>query len=293
MSPLVLILMFLLRFKDVRGHFTLYHRPGGDVFLPCEVSLKVKCSVINWLYTRDPSRTIFVAENGNVSRNSARLSLTRNCFLTISNITAEDAGLYTCRPGKSTNHNTLVNLNILTISPSPPDADPNSGRTVTLECSLSKFKGFPYCQPNSIRWLDESGAELDGEVVEYKLSGQKNCGSRLTVKRQSGHNRRYTCQYFEGDSVKIEAHYTPVFSESSDSTESTDVTDSTESTESSDSTESTPWSPLAYVMLCLRITTLILMIGITVIVIRDKGRKKPLEHSNVPNVGANPEDRPK
>lgn len=59
--------------------------------------------------------------------------------------------------------------------------------------------------------MDETGTVLIGEVAGYKFMEQRNCVSVLTVKRQSGHNRRYTCQFVEENNVKIEAEYTPIF----------------------------------------------------------------------------------
>lgn len=99
----------------------------------------------------------------------------------------------------------------LSVSPSPPDADPKRDGNVTLQCSLLRFTDLPPCELNSIRWLDEAGTVLLGEGVGYKFLKQMNCVSLLTVKRQSGHDRRYTCQLVEKNNVKIEADYTPVF----------------------------------------------------------------------------------
>ncbi|XP_044185759.1 uncharacterized protein LOC122965665 [Thunnus albacares] len=130
-----------------------------------------------------------------------------NCSLVINNITAEDVGLYTCR--LSSKLDSAVLLSIITISPSPPDADGN----VTLECSLLRYSDLG-CRPNSIRWVNETGTVLLGEGVGYEFNRQTNCVSVLTVKRQSGHNRRYTCQVVdERNKVRIEVDYTPVFTE--------------------------------------------------------------------------------
>lgn len=59
--------------------------------------------------------------------------------------------------------------------------------------------------------MDEKGTVLLGEDDGYKFNGQTDCVSNLTVKHQSDHNRTFTCQFIEANSVKIDAHYTPVF----------------------------------------------------------------------------------
>eukprot|EP00064_Thunnus_orientalis_P019705 superscaffoldBa00005047_g19832 len=136
------------------------------------------------------------------------MSLDTNCSLVINNIIAEDVGYYTCRQANKMDIN--VHLTVMTISPSPPDADGN----VTLECSLLRYSGLGPCRTDSIRWLNETGTVLLGEGVGYEFIRQTNCVSVLTVKRQSGHNRRYTCQVVdERNKVRIEVDYTPVFTE--------------------------------------------------------------------------------
>lgn len=49
------------------------------------------------------------------------------------------------------------------------------------------------------------------EDAGYKFQGQMNCVSYLTVRRQSGHDRKYICWLVERDKVMVEADYTPVF----------------------------------------------------------------------------------
>ncbi|XP_028461405.1 uncharacterized protein LOC114573412 [Perca flavescens] len=259
MAQLELILIFVLQFEGISGRdFFLYKRPGQEAVLSCttESSSPPTCSMVDWLYNRN-HETLAEVRNGNVgqiSARAARLSVNTDCSLVINNITAEDAGQYTCRQGRDTS----TYLSVLTISPSPPDADPKRDGNVTLQCSL--FICDPPWLENSIRWVDETGAELLGEGDGYRVLQQTDCVSFLTVKRQSGHNRKYTCQLVdEQKNVKIEADYPPDFN---------------------------GVSPLSYVMWTVRVVGLILMVVITVLVIRNKWNTKPLENDNNVNDGA-------
>ncbi|XP_051816917.1 uncharacterized protein LOC110952160 [Acanthochromis polyacanthus] len=209
-----LVLIFLLQFEaGISGDRYLYYRVGNDVTLPCddEPSSETRCSLFTWYHLRNSvSRDTVKVYEGKVYQNlpgADRLSLSRNCFLIINKITAEDVGRYTCRIGDTTESDTFVHLNILTISQFPPEVDPKTDDEVTLNCSLSRHDRCPL---NSIRWVDENGALLLGEGVGFTFNGQTGCDSLLTVKHQSDNNRRYTCQFIEEDSVKIEAHYTLV-----------------------------------------------------------------------------------
>ncbi len=98
---------------------------------------------------------------------------------------------------------------VLSVSSFPLDADPMRDSEVSLQCSLVTF--FGRCKLNSIRWVDETGTVLDGEDADYKFLNQSNCVSYLHVKRQSGHNRKYTCQFIDQGQIWTEAEYTPVF----------------------------------------------------------------------------------
>ncbi|XP_070781954.1 uncharacterized protein [Enoplosus armatus] len=210
----LLIFVFVLRFEaGISKEPTLYDIPGNEVILPCSraASSDRTCSMISWLYNRDTSKTITLLMKGNVKQEpeqAARLSLNTNCSLVIKDITAEDVGRYTCRQMSS--RDTLTRLSVLTISPLPPAADPKGDGDVTLQCSLLRYDPPRICQKNSIRWVDETESVLAlGEGAEFK------CVSVLTVKRQSGHNRRYTCQFLDKSNVEIEAHYTPDFTDAS------------------------------------------------------------------------------
>ncbi|XP_067429386.1 uncharacterized protein [Thunnus thynnus] len=279
MTLLELILILVLQFEGISGaDIFLYHRPGDEAILPCDdVSSSDRvCSTVNWLYSRDLSPTFDLVQNGNVVKNSARaarMSLDTNCSLVINNITAEDGGLYTCQQRDKGEIN--VHLSVMTILPSPPDADPKRDGKVTLDCSLLRFRSLG-CRPNSFRWVDETGTVLLGEGVGYEFIGQTNCVSVLTVKRQSGHNRRYTCQWMNNkNKVQIEAHYTPDFTEG--------IND--DQPEKSSTGCTTDWSPLDYVMLTLRIAGLLLITVIVVLLIKGRGNKTPPDENNVHDDG--------
>ncbi|XP_040921018.1 uncharacterized protein LOC121200039 [Toxotes jaculatrix] len=226
MSVLELILMFVLQFEGISGQLSLYHRPGHDVTLPCDraSSANSPCSNITWLYNRVQPQTFSEVKNGNVDQSSvraARLSLDTRCSLLISNITAEDAGFYNCRLREGTVHDSSVNLNILTVSPSPPDADLTRDGEVTLECSLFRYSDSDPCVRQGLRWVNETGAEL--RSVRDTVTSQMKCVSVLTVKLQSFHNRRFTCQFVdEKNKILIEADYTVIFTEPGSTDRTTD-----------------------------------------------------------------------
>ncbi|XP_073348975.1 uncharacterized protein [Pagrus major] len=228
MSLLGLIFIFVLQFEaGVSGEeIHLYSRAGHYAILSCgrASSSDPTCSNVTWFYNRERSQTFTEVSKGKVQMSSVRavrLSLDSSCSLIIKNITAEDAGHYTCRQGGYGYHKDIsIFLSVLTISPSPPDADPKRDDEVTLECSLFRHTHLHQCPQIIIHWMDETRTVLLGEGEGYKFLGQKKCVSSLTVKRQSGHNRRYTCQLVDENNVKIEADYTPVFTGDDQSDES-------------------------------------------------------------------------
>ncbi|XP_039981404.1 uncharacterized protein LOC120789038 [Xiphias gladius] len=275
MAPLLLILVSVLQFEAgiCGGATVLYHRPGDDATVPCRgvSSPDTTCSMVAWFHDRDASRTTAEVVNGSVARSSARaarLSVGAHCSLLISGVTAEDAGFYTCRQGEANNTDTSVYLLILTISVSPPDADPTSDGRVTLECSPLRDGALGPCAENSLRWVDETGAVLLGEGAGYQVT-RGNCTSFLTL--NGGNNRRHTCQFVdESNNVRIEADYTPAFAGLARDSQPLTAAHK----------DSTDGSPLGYVSLTLRIAGLILMIVITVSVVTDTGSKKPLEDNH-------------
>ncbi|XP_068565182.1 uncharacterized protein [Cebidichthys violaceus] len=210
---LVVILTFVLQLQAVISgtSISLFFRSGQDAILPCANAspADTTCSVVSWIHSTDQHHYFYLVENGNVASSSARLSVDTKCSLVIQNITAEDVGLYTCRQGQDVNLDEHILPNVLTISPSPPDADPKRDGEVT--CTLWRLSDFFHCPQDGVRWIDETGTKLLDEADSFLR--QTHCVSVLTVKRQSDHNRRYTCQFVDDGRVAIEAEYTPGFTD--------------------------------------------------------------------------------
>uniref|UniRef100_A0A8C2Z9L8 Ig-like domain-containing protein n=1 Tax=Cyclopterus lumpus TaxID=8103 RepID=A0A8C2Z9L8_CYCLU len=183
---------------------SLFFGGGQDAILPC-ANASPACANVSWFY--------LIKDKYVASGSSPRLSLDAECSLVIKNVTAEDASSFVCRLGNDPHHDEFMFLNVLTseLSPSPQYDDPERAGEVTLECSLWRHSSVLHCPPNSLRWVDEAGARLQDEGVGHRFLGQANCVSVLTVKRQSGVDRRYACLFVDGNRVAVEAGYTPDF----------------------------------------------------------------------------------
>ncbi|KAM4528984.1 uncharacterized protein V3H82_027219 isoform 2-T2 [Fundulus diaphanus] len=146
---------------------------------------------------------VLKVENGKVRdpKEADRLKVDSNCSLIITSIAAEDAGLYKCQHGGTSSSDEHVFLNILTVYRSSSCDDPTKGGACTLDCSLWKHQ---FISNESLQWVDERGTVL----LAHKCTGQGACSSLLTEKHHSEGSRRYTCKYFEGNSMKIEYNST-------------------------------------------------------------------------------------
>ncbi|XP_023808696.1 uncharacterized protein LOC111947063 [Oryzias latipes] len=184
-----------------------FKRVGEDVLLNCPVKESSdQCSNSTWSFNRpsddrNMKRMIFEENTDQSSAGDSRLSLSRNCSLLIRNLTAEDGGVYGC-------HNEMaVLLGILSITSSPPDVN----GWVDLTCSLKGLQKPGQCGPRLIFWVDETGTPLSDKTPEFEVKQTNICDLVLSVKHQSGNNKRFTCQLIAYDEVKVEAVY--VFTE--------------------------------------------------------------------------------
>lgn len=81
-----------------------------------------------------------------------------------------------------------------------------------LTCSVNRYATLGACERDAVRWVDESGSRLT-EGDGHEVLRQTGCVSYLNVTRSSsGRNRKYTCQFVEGNDVKMAAEYATVFS---------------------------------------------------------------------------------
>ncbi|RVE55922.1 hypothetical protein OJAV_G00230870 [Oryzias javanicus] len=183
----------------------LYQRVGEDVLLPSYVDASSNnCSNVTWMYNRGSfSEKEILSTGQNIDQSSfgaSRLSVSSNCSLLIRNVTDEDAGSFTFL---FQNRNVSMLLTTLDISSSSSDV---SGR-VDLICSVKYFHKPHGCEENSIIWVDETGSQLTGKGVGFEFRGQTNCVSILTLKHQTGNDKKFTCKFLEDDKVKIDAVY--------------------------------------------------------------------------------------
>ncbi|RVE55903.1 hypothetical protein OJAV_G00230910 [Oryzias javanicus] len=214
---LSLLVMLMLQVKGIQGQTEhLYKTLGEDVILSCNVSFSTdKCSSVSWRHNRIANPATELVSGGQVKQGSAgasRLSLSRNCSLLIRNITAEDAGVYTCR--HETQAKLKVFLNTLGITSSSPDND----GSVILQCSLSGYDDV-LCQQSRMFWKNKRGIVLLGKGPEFDFRGQNNCVSILAVKHRSENNKRYSCILFKDNKVKNSIVYKPSFTDASGQTE--------------------------------------------------------------------------
>ncbi|CAG5928465.1 unnamed protein product [Menidia menidia] len=177
MALMRLLFILMLHFEAALSEAKFY-RNGQSVALRCTTDLSHTCRDVIWFYNRDGGVSLVEVRKRNIiaqSGRAARLSVNADCSLIIHNISAEDYGSYICRVRDRTDLDTIIYLSILTISPSPPNADTGNDE-VTLKCSLERDMHLGPCNLYSFRWLDERRTELiaalSGRAETFYRNGQ-------------------------------------------------------------------------------------------------------------------------
>ncbi|XP_028970539.2 uncharacterized protein LOC105030579 isoform X1 [Esox lucius] len=187
---------------------SLYTRVGDNVSLSCTNVVNQDCSSTTWNYHRTGLQIVIEeVGHGKIKTNSERadrLKVGSDCSLHISDVRAEDAGIYTCQQfltvgGSQHGSDAPVHLSVLTNSLSTPVTDVKPDRPVTLRCFLYTFEGPEKClhgvtEPVSLLWVDETGNKLKKDS-RHQVTQTSDCDITLNVTLQKeDNNRKWTCQ---------------------------------------------------------------------------------------------------
>ncbi|XP_064847539.1 uncharacterized protein LOC135557826 isoform X2 [Oncorhynchus masou masou] len=214
-SFLGLLVTVLYLLSGVSGEtLSMYSRVGDDVSLPCNNVVYPNCSSTTWMYSINGSygsiRKVTLGESK--SDQTERLNLGSNCSLHVSDVRAEDVGLYTCRQyltetGSPHGGDADVDLSVITISSTTPLTDLKPNVNMRLRCSLLTERGNGTCSSVfSLSWVLKTGT--NAQVTQYS-----SCDITLTVPLQKkDNNRKWTCTLTEKGNVKISIDFTSTFS---------------------------------------------------------------------------------
>ncbi|XP_041951070.1 formin-like protein 18 isoform X3 [Alosa sapidissima] len=217
-----LLLTVLLLLQGSRGDsITVFSGAGGAATLSCEnvISHYPDCSSTVWIYSRNTETTVRVVHLGKIrpdyTPRAERLRLLSDCSLHITDVTTEDAGVYTCRQyqsdGSQYGPDTPVYLSILAIHPEVTERE--TGSDVTLNCSLHTYGDDEDCwslpghENVRLSWVDEEGAELQN-TNSLQISGDRRCSIRLTTPNPTHTQSTWRCQLTAGGHVHTSVSHT-------------------------------------------------------------------------------------
>ncbi|XP_052379936.1 uncharacterized protein LOC118381925 isoform X2 [Oncorhynchus keta] len=217
-SFLGLLVTVLYLLTGVSGErLSMFSRVGDNVSLPCNNVVYPDCSSTTWIYNRDGStgniEDVTLGKiNVDQKERAERLSLGSNCSLHVSNVRAEDVGLYHCQQyltetGPKHGGDAPVHLSVLTISSTPPVTDLKPNVIMTLRCSLLTDTQHGTCWSGfSLSWGPKTGTKA-------QVTRDSSCDITLTVTLQKKDNsRKWTCTLTEKGNMKISIDFTSTFS---------------------------------------------------------------------------------
>nr|XP_054604613.1 uncharacterized protein LOC129165455 [Nothobranchius furzeri] len=152
-------------------------RAGDDVTLSCENVIKGNrnCNTTTWNYNKLGRAAQELVDHGQVKYSrSDPLSLAGNCSLVLRNISAEDAGLYTCRQyeiegGSTSRRDAPVYLSVVTLR------EQTEQNKVTFTCSVSPYDE---CR-RKVKWLFK-GNDVEKDHPDIKTSSPSSCSAAVT-----------------------------------------------------------------------------------------------------------------
>uniref|UniRef100_A0A8C7LPK6 Ig-like domain-containing protein n=2 Tax=Oncorhynchus mykiss TaxID=8022 RepID=A0A8C7LPK6_ONCMY len=227
-SFLGLLVTVLYLLTGVSGEtLSMFSRVEDNVSLPCNNVVYPDCSSTIWIYNRAGSTgTIQKVTLGKIKSDQTeradRLSVGSNCSLHVSDVRAEDVGLYTCRQfltetGPQHGGDADVDLSVLTILSTTPVTDLKPNVNMTLRCSLLTDTGNRTCQSRfSLSWVPKTGTNA-------QVTQDSSCDITLSVTLQKkDNNRKWTCTLTGKGNVKISIDFTSTFSDIEEKTTDSD-----------------------------------------------------------------------
>ncbi|XP_029983740.1 uncharacterized protein LOC115414645 [Sphaeramia orbicularis] len=274
--------LLLLYLTDVTGDLSiLLAREGEQVAFPCRSKLLSQARCNNtWIFGSTTGVTVELTHSGKmtVEDQSDRLSVAADCSLVIKKVTAEDAGLYTCRhfdeSGKQQDEDIEVDLSVVTLT------EHISPEEVMLNCSVWRYR---WCR-HTVQWL----------LHDNKVDGDHNMlttthSVRLATVTFPVSGSSTSSQYYQSLRCEVtsEGHKVQVFFSPSPLEERTDTTRTvTPRNEWMQTTKINPMegkqqdcSLLHFIMMVARVVEVVLILVIIVLLIRAQGNKRPTNHT--------------
>ncbi|XP_034435909.1 uncharacterized protein LOC117758388 isoform X9 [Hippoglossus hippoglossus] len=186
------LLLVLIPFTVLAAQYSfIIIRAGAEVTLPCDNVRDdhVNCGATTWFFTDSEwtrSVNLFVnrqLDTSLISKSKAdRLRLAANCSLVVRDVTAEDAGQYTCRQfdlTTQTYEHHVVYISVVNVT------EQKRTDEVTLSCSVSTYGRCDL----TVKWL-YMNKDVTENNTELKTS-QSSCSANVSfIKSHSVHKMK-------------------------------------------------------------------------------------------------------